>query len=70
MIGSLGAPELAVIFLVALILFGASKIPAPGESLGNAARGFKKALNDPEKIAVDHVATPSTHVLASSLKID
>jgi sec-independent protein translocase protein TatA len=59
MIGSLGAPELIVIFLVALIVFGPSKIPEFGKSLGEAIRGFKKALNEAEKTPVDNPEAPA-----------
>jgi sec-independent protein translocase protein TatA len=52
MIGSLGAPELIVIFVVALIVFGPSKIPEFGKSLGEAIRGFKKALSENETTSV------------------
>ena len=53
MIGSLGAPELIVIFVVALIVFGPSKIPEFGKSLGEAIRGFKKALSENETSSID-----------------
>ena len=46
MFGSLGAPEFIVIFVVALVVFGPSKLPELGKSLGEAIRGFKKAMND------------------------
>lgn len=42
----LGFPELIVIFAVALLIFGPSKLPSLGKSLGEAIRGFKKALED------------------------
>jgi len=42
----LGFPELIVIFVVALLIFGPSKLPSLGKSLGEAIRGFKKALED------------------------
>ncbi|HCX90549.1 MAG: twin-arginine translocase TatA/TatE family subunit [Nitrospirae bacterium CG_4_9_14_3_um_filter_41_27] len=42
----LGFPELIVIFVVALLIFGPSKLPSPGKSLGEAIRGFKKELQD------------------------
>ena len=48
MFGSLGAPELIMIFVVALLVFGPSKLPDLGKSLGEAIRGFKKAINDIE----------------------
>jgi sec-independent protein translocase protein TatA len=45
----IGMPELIVIFVVALVVFGPSKLPDMGKSLGEAIRGFKKAVNEPEK---------------------
>ena len=53
MFGSLGAPELIVIFIVALLVFGPSKLPELGKSLGEAIRGFKKAINDTENTPAD-----------------
>jgi sec-independent protein translocase protein TatA len=54
MFGSLGAPELIVIFIVALLVFGPSKLPELGKSLGEAIRGFKKAINDAETTPADN----------------
>lgn len=59
MLGSLGAPELIVIFVVALIVFGPSKLPEFGKSLGEAIRGFKKAINEPEKTPIESAPPPS-----------
>lgn len=53
MLGSLGAPELIVIFVVALVVFGPSKLPEFGKSLGEAIRGFKKAINEPDKTPIE-----------------
>jgi TatA/E family protein of Tat protein translocase len=44
--GSLGFPELIVIFVVALIIFGPRKLPELGRSLGKSINEFKKASND------------------------
>ena len=54
MFGSLGAPELIVIFIVALLVFGPSKLPELGKSLGEAIRGFKKAINDADTTSADN----------------
>jgi sec-independent protein translocase protein TatA len=54
MFGSLGAPELIVIFVVALLVFGPSKLPELGKSLGEAIRGFKKAVHDSEKTPLEN----------------
>jgi sec-independent protein translocase protein TatA len=42
----LGLPELMVIFVIALLVFGPSKLPTLGKSVGEAIRGFKKGLED------------------------
>lgn len=42
----LGFPELMVVLIIALVLFGPSKLPAMGKSLGEAIKGFKKAMED------------------------
>ena len=46
MFGSLGLPELFVIFVIALIVFGPRKLPELGRSLGKSINEFKKASND------------------------
>jgi sec-independent protein translocase protein TatA len=49
MFGSIGMPELIVIFIVILLIFGPTKLPDLGKSLGEAIRGLKKAMNEPDK---------------------
>jgi sec-independent protein translocase protein TatA len=44
-IGGLGIPELVVIFLIVLILFGAGKIPKIAKDLGGGIREFKKSIS-------------------------
>jgi len=45
MFGSLGMPELVVIFVIALIVFGPRKLPELGRSLGRGINEFKKATS-------------------------
>ena len=40
--------HLIVIFLIALVVFGPKKLPDLGKGLGEAIRGFKKALDGDE----------------------
>lgn len=47
----LGAQELMLILLIALVLFGGSKIPDLGRSLGQAIREFKKGVESPDAVA-------------------
>jgi sec-independent protein translocase protein TatA len=46
--GSLGLPELIIIGIVALLIFGPKKLPELGSGLGKAIRDFKGAINEPE----------------------
>ena len=50
--GSLGMGELVVILLIVLLVFGASRLPQLGESLGKAVRGLKRGLNTDDDIDV------------------
>ncbi|GAB4108893.1 MAG: hypothetical protein Kow001_07800 [Acidobacteriota bacterium] len=43
---NLGFPELMVIFVVALLVFGPRKLPELGRSLGKSLAEFKKATNE------------------------
>ena len=46
MFGSLGVPELLLIMVVALIVFGPRKLPEIGRTLGKALGEFRKATDD------------------------
>ncbi len=46
MFGPIGMPELIIIFVVALIVFGPRKLPDLGKSLGKSLAEFKRASND------------------------
>ena len=49
--GSIGMPELIIILVIALVVFGAGKLPQIGENMGKAIRNFKSAT-EKEKIDV------------------
>ena len=62
--GNIGLPELIVIFVVALIVFGPRKLPELGKSLGKGIAEFKRASNElrntlEEEIRADERKTPA-----------
>ncbi|MFQ5791978.1 MAG: Sec-independent protein translocase protein TatB [Acidobacteriota bacterium] len=46
MFGPIGMPELIIIFIIALIVFGPRKLPDLGKSLGKSLAEFRRASND------------------------
>ena len=44
----LGWPEVIIIGVVAILIFGPKKIPELGSSLGKTLRGFKEEVNNPD----------------------
>ena len=48
-IGSLGGPEMIMIFVVILLLFGAKKLPELARGIGKSMGEFKKARDDFER---------------------
>ena len=45
----LGMPELIIILVIIVIIFGAGKLPEIGSGLGKGIKNFKKATKDEEK---------------------
>ena len=41
----LGMPELIVVLVIVLVIFGATRLPQLGEGLGKAIKGFKKGIS-------------------------
>jgi TatA/E family protein of Tat protein translocase len=55
MFGSIGMPELVIIFVVALIIFGPRKLPELGRSLGKSLSEFKRASNELRSTLEDEI---------------
>jgi len=49
----IGMPELLVILVIILVIFGAGKLPQIGEGLGKGIRNFKKATKDKDQDEID-----------------
>jgi sec-independent protein translocase protein TatA len=48
----IGIPELLIILVIILVIFGANKLPEIGAGMGKAIKNFKKATSEPEEIDV------------------
>ncbi len=51
----IGMPELIIILVIILIIFGAGKLPEIGGGMGKAIRNFKKATNETKKEDADKI---------------
>ena len=49
LIGGLGLPELGVILLIVIVIFGASRLPQLGKGLGEGLRNFKSSVRDGDR---------------------
>ena len=45
----IGFPELMIILVIIMIIFGAGKLPEIGSAFGNSIRNFKKSMKDAEE---------------------
>jgi TatA/E family protein of Tat protein translocase len=60
MFGSIGGPELVLIFVVALLVFGPRKLPELGRAIGKGLAEFRKASNDLRQTLETEVARSET----------
>ena len=59
--GHIGVPEIALIVLAVIILFGAKKLPEIGSALGKAIREFKKAGKGVDATFMIQCIVPATN---------
>ncbi len=50
--GGIGIPELVLVLLIVMLVFGASRLPQIGEGLGKAIRNLKRGLQSDDEIDV------------------
>jgi len=62
MFGSIGAPELIVIFIVALLIFGPRKLPELSRALGRGISEFRRATTDLKSTLDREIAEAETGV--------
>ncbi len=68
MFGTLGVPELVLIFVVALLLFGPRKMPQIGRSVGRALSEFRRASNEFKRTIEDEVAAADIRDVERDIK--
>ncbi len=49
LMGGISIWQLLIVLLVVILVFGTKKLPSLGQDLGNALRGFKKAMTEDDK---------------------
>jgi sec-independent protein translocase protein TatA len=54
----LGIPELLIILVIVVVIFGASRLPMIGKGLGEGIRNFRGATREPPEIDVTPVKGP------------
>ena len=74
MFGSLGIPELILIFVVALLVFGPKRLPEIGRTLGKALGEFKKATDDlkntiEREVQVEELKQLSTNITPPAAEV-
>src|SRR5437763_10681085 len=65
-IGPLGLPELGLILVIVLLIFGAGRLPDVGGAIGKSVREFRKASKDDDGDAGASVTTNSASTSASA----
>ena len=61
MFGSVGVPEMLIILVIALIIFGPRKLPELGRSLGKSLGEFKRASNDLRNTLDEEIRVEERH---------
>ena len=68
MFGPLGMPEIIMIFIVGLLLFGPRKMPQIGRSIGRALGEFRRASNEFKRTVEDEVAAEEIRSVEKDLR--
>ncbi len=58
----LGLPELLIVLVIVLVVFGAGKLPEIGVGFGKALRGFKKGMSEPDEIDITPKGDPKQSI--------
>ena len=70
MFGSIGMPELIIILVIALIIFGPRKLPELGRSLGRSIGEFKKASNELRSTLEEEIRVEEQHDQRAAMRAE
>ena len=70
MFGTIGMPELVIIMVIALIIFGPRKLPELGRSLGKSLGEFKRASNELRSTLDDEIRVEEQKTRAAATKLE
>ena len=70
MFGSIGMPEMIIILVIALIVFGPRKLPELGKSLGRSINEFKKASNELRNTLEEEIRVEETKEQRAKIEAD
>jgi TatA/E family protein of Tat protein translocase len=69
MFGSIGMPEMIVIGIIALLIFGPRKLPELGKSLGKSIAEFKRASNELKNTLEDEIRSEEIQSARKSAEV-
>lgn len=58
--GPIGLPQILIILLIVLLIFGAKRLPEIGSSLGKGIRSFKSSVTGEEEVKQTTVQSETT----------
>jgi TatA/E family protein of Tat protein translocase len=70
MFGSIGFPEIILIFVVVLLLFGPKKLPDFAKTFGKAIREFRKTINEAKSTIEEEIEKADLNIVADLKEID
>ena len=67
--GGIGLPELLIVLVIIMIIFGASKLPGIGSTLGNTVKSFKQSMKETSEDATEETVRSGPEIEAEDIKL-